>query len=109
VLAFADECVADLRAASVRYPNDDGIHSLIGRLRESSPEFARRWDEHRVCVRRTTTKVIDHPGYGRLVLECQVLNADEQGQRVVFYTAAPGSTAAAVLCGLRLHDHEVKL
>ncbi|WP_238014743.1 helix-turn-helix transcriptional regulator [Dactylosporangium sp. AC04546] len=99
--AFADECVADLRAASVRYPGDPGIRSLIARLRAASPEFVRRWDEHRVCVRRTTLKTVRHPVFGELVLECQVLHADEQGQRVVFYTAAPGSPTASVLCGLR--------
>jgi transcriptional regulator with XRE-family HTH domain len=100
-LAFADECVAELRAASVRYPDDAGIRALIARLRAASAEFVRRLDEHQVCVRRTTTKVMRHPDLGELVLECQVLNADEQGQRVVFYTAAPGSPTASVLCGLR--------
>ncbi|UWP84164.1 helix-turn-helix transcriptional regulator [Dactylosporangium fulvum] len=98
---FADECVADLRAASARYPSDPGIQDLIARLTEHSPEFVRRWNEHRVCVRRTTTKTLHHPHFGELVLECQVLHADEQGQRVVFYTAAPGSPTASVLCGLR--------
>ncbi|MEV6931138.1 helix-turn-helix transcriptional regulator [Dactylosporangium sp. NPDC051485] len=101
VLAFADESLADLRAASVRYPDDEGIRSLIARLHAASPEFTRRWNEHRVCVRRTTVKTLTHPAYGELVLECQLLHADELGQRVVFYTAAPGTRTADVLCGLR--------
>ncbi|GAA3457416.1 helix-turn-helix transcriptional regulator [Dactylosporangium matsuzakiense] len=99
--SFADESVADLRAASVRYPDDEGIRALIARLRAASPEFTRRWNQHRVCVRRTTVKTLTHPVYGELELECQVLHADEGGQRVVFYTAAPGSHTAGVLNGLR--------
>ncbi|WP_433057439.1 helix-turn-helix transcriptional regulator [Dactylosporangium sp. CS-033363] len=101
VQTFAQESVADLRAASARYPDDEGIRGLIARLHAGSPEFTRRWDQHRVCVRRTTLKVLTHPEYGELHLECQVLHADDSGQRVVFYTAAPGSRTADVLCGLR--------
>jgi transcriptional regulator with XRE-family HTH domain len=99
--AFADESVADLRAASVRYPDDEGIRSLIARLHAASPEFTRRWNLHRVCVRRHTTKVLTHPEFGELILECQLLHADEGGQRVVFYTAAPGSRTADILNSLR--------
>lgn len=99
--SFADESVADLRAASVRYPDDEGIRALIERLHAASPEFTRRWNQHHVCVRRTTVKTLPHPQYGDLELECQVLHADDSGQRVVFYTAAPGSRTADVLCGLR--------
>ena len=65
--SFADECVAELRAASVRYPADEGIRSLIARLRAVSADFTRRWDEHQVCVRRSTSKRLDHPLHGRLV------------------------------------------
>ncbi|WP_433084347.1 helix-turn-helix transcriptional regulator [Dactylosporangium sp. CA-052675] len=99
--SFADESVADLRAASVRYPGDESIRALIERLHAGSTEFTRRWNQHRVCVRRTTRKTVTHPVYGELELECQVLHADDSGQRVVFYTAAPGSRTADVLSSLR--------
>ncbi|MEV0561307.1 helix-turn-helix transcriptional regulator [Dactylosporangium sp. NPDC050588] len=98
---FADECVADLRAASVRYPGDPGIQSLIARLRSAAPEFTRRWDEHQVCVRRTTTKRLDHPVHGELVFDCEVLDIADAGQKVIFYTAEAGSHSAWVLCSLR--------
>jgi hypothetical protein len=88
--------VAELRAASVRYPNDPGIQRLLGRLR-GSPEFVRRWQEHRVCVRRATTKTMQHPVVGELTLDCQVLEVPERGQRVVFYSAVPGSRSAEAL------------
>jgi transcriptional regulator with XRE-family HTH domain len=99
---FADECVADLRAASVRYPRDEGIRSLIARLRSASAEFARRWDEHQVCVRRATTKRFDHPVHGELVFDCEVLDIADAGQKVIFYTAEAGSHSAWVLCSLRV-------
>ncbi|MDG6104485.1 helix-turn-helix domain-containing protein [Dactylosporangium aurantiacum] len=98
---FADECVADLRAASVRYPADEGIQSLVARLRAASPEFVRRWDEHRVSVRRATTKRVTHPVHGELVFDCEVLDIADAGQKVIFYTAAAGSHSAWVLCSLR--------
>jgi transcriptional regulator with XRE-family HTH domain len=99
--SFAEESVADLRAAAARYPDDEGIRSLIARLHAGSPEFTRRWKQHHVCVRRTTLKTLTHPVYGELQLECQVLHADDSGQRVVFYTAAPGTPTADILDGLR--------
>jgi transcriptional regulator with XRE-family HTH domain len=95
--AFADECVADLRAAAARYPADPGILALLARLRAHSPDFVRRWEMHRVCVRRSTTKQLKHPAIGELVLDCEVLDIPDRGQRLVIYTAAPGSRAVEAL------------
>jgi transcriptional regulator with XRE-family HTH domain len=96
---FADQCVADLRAASARFPADPGIRQLIARLRAHSPEFERRWNQHRVCVRRSATKRMYHPTIGELELEYEILEIPERGQRLVIYTAAPGSRSVE---GLRL-------
>ena len=96
--AFADECVAELRAAAARYPRDPGISDLIARLHAASPEFVRRWEQHRVCVRRgSTTKRLRHPVVGELTLECEVLSVAGHGQRLILYTAAPGSPSAEAL------------
>jgi transcriptional regulator with XRE-family HTH domain len=94
---FADQCVADLRAASARYPADPGIRQLIARLRASSDEFERRWKQHRVCVRRSATKRMYHPAIGELELEYEILEIPERGQRLVIYTAAPGSRSVEAL------------
>jgi transcriptional regulator with XRE-family HTH domain len=88
---FADQCVADLRAAAARYPADPGIQDLIARLRTHSPDFVRRWDKHRVCVRRSGTKQLRHPVVGELELEYEILEIPDRGQRLIIYTAAPGS------------------
>jgi transcriptional regulator with XRE-family HTH domain len=101
--AFADECVAELRAAAARYPEDPGIQRLIARLREASPEFVRRWAQLRVCVRRgSTTKQIRHPVVGELTLECEVLDIAGHGQRLIIYSAVPGSPSAQTLGLLRV-------
>jgi len=95
---FADECVAQLRAAAAQYPQDPGIHELIGRLRAASPQFVQRWEQLRVCVRRgSTTKRVRHPVVGELTLECEVLDIAGHGQRLVIYTATPGSPSADAL------------
>jgi hypothetical protein len=98
---FADQCVADLRAAAARFPHYPEIKQLLDRLRANSPEFVRRWDRHRVCVRRGTTKRLHHPVVGELELDCELLDIADRGQRLVIYTAAPGSRSAE---SLRLLD-----
>ncbi|GIG05001.1 transcriptional regulator [Catellatospora coxensis] len=96
--AFADECVAELRAAAAQYPRDPGIHGLIARLRAASPEFVRRWEQLRVYVRRgSTTKQVRHPVVGELTLECEVLDVAGHGQRLIVYTATPGTPSAEAL------------
>lgn len=95
--AFAEECVAKLRAASARYPDDPGIRHLLGRLRAGSAEFVRRWERHWVCVRHGTTKRLDHPVVGELELDCEVLDIADRGQQLIIYTAATGSRSAEAL------------
>jgi len=95
---FAVECVAELRAAAAQYPRDPGIHRLIARLRAASPEFVRHWAELRVCVRRgSTVKHVHHPTIGAVSLECEVLDIAGHGQRLIIYSAAPGSPSAEAL------------
>ncbi|WP_173077388.1 helix-turn-helix domain-containing protein [Phytohabitans rumicis] len=98
--AFADECVAELRAAAAQYPEDARIQELIARLRAASPEFVRRWDRMRVCTRKgSVIKHINHPVVGELTLECESLEIAGHGQRLIIYSAAPGSRSAE---GLKL-------
>jgi hypothetical protein len=93
-----DECVAQLRAAAAEYPADTGIRDLVARLRAASPEFQRRWNELRVGARQgSAVKRLHHPVVGELVLECSVLDIAGRGQRLVIYTAAPGSRSADAL------------
>ncbi|WP_406301200.1 helix-turn-helix transcriptional regulator [Streptomyces sp. NBC_00885] len=91
---FEAAVVADLRAATARYPTDAGLRSLIKDLRSNSTDFARLWDTGIVGVHETDTKTIHHPDVGILTLDCDVLMAPGGDLRIVAYTAAPGSDAS---------------
>ena len=49
------------------------------------------WADHDVEVRRAVTKRIDHPLLGPVEVDCQVLHIPDTDQRLVVYTAPPGS------------------
>ncbi|WP_328392935.1 hypothetical protein OHS70_01930 [Streptomyces sp. NBC_00390] len=94
--------VADLRAATARYPADTDLRSLIKDLRGVSAGFAHLWDSGIVGVHESDTKTVHHPGVGTLTLDCDVLMAPGSDLRVVAYTAVPGSDAADKLGLLRV-------
>ncbi|WP_406364916.1 hypothetical protein [Streptomyces sp. NBC_01546] len=91
---FEAATVADLRAATARYPADAGLRSLIKDLRSNSSDFARLWDTGMVGVHETDTKTVHHPDVGVLTLDCDVLMVPGSDLRIVAYTAAPGSDAS---------------
>jgi hypothetical protein len=101
---FARSSVADLRAGAARYPGDPGIRELVTELLATSPRFAAMWEQHDVEVRRSMTKLVDHPVVGRVEVECQVLHVPDTDQRLVLYTAAPGTPFAEALQKLRALD-----
>ncbi|MFE9362315.1 helix-turn-helix transcriptional regulator [Streptomyces sp. NPDC006978] len=94
---FEATMVGDLRAATAHYPADLGLRSLVKDLRETGPAFAALWDSGIVGVHQSGAKAIVHPEIGTLTLDCDVLIAAGSDLRVVAYTAAPGSEAAARL------------
>ncbi|WP_314242027.1 helix-turn-helix transcriptional regulator [Streptomyces kutzneri] len=91
---FEAAVVADLRAATARYPTDAGLRSLIKDLRGNSTDFARLWDTQVVGVHETDTKAIHHPDVGTITLDCDVLMVPGSDLRIVAYTAAPGTDAS---------------
>ena len=95
--AFEATMVADLRAATARYPADLGLRSLIKDLRETGTDFAALWDSGIVGIHQSGAKTISHPDIGTITLDCDVLVAAGSDLRVVAYTAPPGSDAAARL------------
>jgi transcriptional regulator with XRE-family HTH domain len=96
--AVAARCVADLRAAAGRYPDDPALGRLLARLRADSPEFDRRWRDHGVCVRDGPDRILlTHRAVGELALDREVLELAGGGQRLVLHTAAPGSRSAEAL------------
>ena len=93
---FMRSAIADLRAAAGRYPGDPGIAGLVAELR-AVPEFAAMWDEHEVRLKRSAKKRIDHPIVGPMELHCDTLLVPDRDQRVVLYTATPGTPSHEAL------------
>jgi transcriptional regulator with XRE-family HTH domain len=89
--------VAGLRAVHGRDREDAEARALVHLLLAESPEFARLWDEHQVGLRHHTDKHIIHPTIGMITLDCQILTAENQTERLVVFTAAPGSEDAEKL------------
>jgi hypothetical protein len=94
--------VADLRAASGRYPDDPGMTALVTSLRRRSARFAALWAERAVAVRHDDRKCFDHPAVGLLELDCDALHDTADDQVLLVYSAAPGSSAAEALALLRV-------
>ncbi len=98
--------VADLRAAAAKRPGDHDVKSLVKRLNEASPEFAELWALHEVAVRRTSRIRVLHPLIGHIELDCEILLAPTEDQRLLIFTAAPGTDYASDLELLRAIGHE---
>ncbi|WP_285666900.1 helix-turn-helix transcriptional regulator [Actinorhabdospora filicis] len=99
--------VADLRAAVARRGNDAASARLVSRLHEASPEFTRLWELHEVGVRRHSRMRVRHESVGLLELDCEVLFAPEEDQRIIMFTAPPGSPDLDRLALLRVVGDEV--
>jgi transcriptional regulator with XRE-family HTH domain len=89
----ADEQVAMLRAAALRWRDDDRLAALLDELR-AHPEFDVRWARHDVADKTASTKALRHPDHGPLLVRYEVMSiADDAGQQLV--TWLPGDDATA--------------
>jgi transcriptional regulator with XRE-family HTH domain len=86
--------VASLRAVHGRLADDLEAHELVDRLLAESGEFATLWERHEVASRTGTMKRFLHPVVGPLTLDCQVLTAENVTERLIVFTASPGSEDA---------------
>lgn len=94
--------VASLRLVAGRYKNDRELAELIGELTMNSPEFASLWAKHPVANCVSGTKEFRHPEVGELTLDFEALVLpDDSGQRILMYSAKPGSASEAALQLLR--------
>jgi MmyB-like transcription regulator ligand binding domain len=89
---IAHDAVAILRAEAGRDPHDKRLSDLIGELSTRSDEFRVRWAAHNVKFHRTGVKRFHHPVVGDLTLTFEALDLPaDPGQRMLVYTAEPGS------------------
>ncbi|MFF3488450.1 helix-turn-helix transcriptional regulator [Streptomyces sp. NPDC002701] len=89
--------VADLQAAAARRGRDADVTKMVALLRRRSEEFAVLWDTHDVAVRRMDHKKIIHPTLGIIELDCYNLLSEDGRQRLLWFTAPPGSPGAEQL------------
>jgi transcriptional regulator with XRE-family HTH domain len=94
--------VSDLRRSAARYPDDPGMRRLVDDLRSTSPTFARLWALRELDERHGDVKRIRHPELGVLELECTSLEVSGDDQRLLVYSAPPGTPAADALALLRV-------
>jgi hypothetical protein len=94
---FGRNVAQRLRAAAARYPDDPALRGLVTDLLAGSEEFARRWESHDVSATFALTKTFQHPVVGPVTVECDVLDITDRDQRVVIYTAIPGSPSEEAL------------
>ncbi|MGP3924720.1 helix-turn-helix transcriptional regulator [Streptomyces sp. 8N616] len=89
--------VADLHAVAARRGRDPEVAQMVAVLRQRSEEFAALWDTHDVALRRTDHKRIVHPTLGVIELDCHSLFSEDGRQRLLWFTAPPGTEGAAQL------------
>ncbi|MFJ2953786.1 helix-turn-helix transcriptional regulator [Streptomyces sp. NBC_00669] len=82
---------AGLREGYTALGPDSPAGELVDALLASSEEFAGIWGDHEVGLRRVEIKRMLHPDVGLLELHCQNLLDEDQSQRLLVYTATPGS------------------
>lgn len=99
---FEASLVADLRRVHGRYPGDRGVRALVEELLASSAPFRTLWDTGAVGERGSEQKVVHHEVVGDVELDCDVFTVAGTDLRIVAYTAAAGSAAAAKLDFLRV-------
>ncbi|MEU3826044.1 helix-turn-helix transcriptional regulator [Streptomyces sp. NPDC029080] len=90
--------VASLRLVAGRHPEDRALAELIGLLCMRSEEFTALWARHPVRTCASGRKSLHHPAVGPLELSFENLTLPgPAGQRLITYTAEPGSPSDAAL------------
>jgi transcriptional regulator with XRE-family HTH domain len=96
------EYTAVLRGVQGRDPRDEDARKLIDALLHRSPEFAALWEDHEVALPAVARKRIAHPTIGVIELDCLILTADNQTEKLVVFTATPGTEDAERLALLEV-------
>jgi len=94
---FRRHVVMTLRITMARYPSDPAVTGLVDELRNGSAAFARLWERHDVQTAPMLTKTFRHPVVGDITVDCDSLALTDRDQRLVLYTAPPGSRDAEAL------------
>ena len=94
----AQLAVASLRLVAGRHPDDRRLAELVGQLTVQCDEFASRWARHPVRTCTSGVKQLRHPLVGTMDLSFEnLVIPGSSGQRLIAYTAEPGSPSEAAL------------
>jgi transcriptional regulator with XRE-family HTH domain len=86
----AQKVLAEFRADSARYANEEWFKRLIADLQRVSPEFRAWWPRHDVGSKSDVLKEIEHPLVGCLMLEHTTLQVPVQPElKLMIYTPLP--------------------
>ncbi|WP_328672380.1 helix-turn-helix transcriptional regulator [Streptomyces sp. NBC_00328] len=90
--------VASLRLVAGRHPDDRRLAELVGQLTVQCDEFASRWARHPVRTCTSGVRQLRHPLVGTMDLSFEnLVIPGSSGQRLIAYTAEPGSPSEAAL------------
>ncbi|MGO1056264.1 helix-turn-helix domain-containing protein [Crossiella sp. CA198] len=89
--------VAELHAASTRYPADEDLASLTADLRRASAVFAELWASTPTAGQHDSRMLLRHEDLGQFALDCDTVHIPDGDLRAVVFTADPGSTEATSL------------
>ncbi|HZU03840.1 MAG TPA: XRE family transcriptional regulator, partial [Ktedonobacteraceae bacterium] len=88
----AQKVLAEFRADSARFADEEWFKHLIADLQRVSPEFRAWWPRHDVRGRSDVPKDIEHPVVGGLRFEHTTLQVPAQPElKIMIYTPLPGT------------------
>ncbi|GER90359.1 transcriptional regulator [Dictyobacter vulcani] len=94
----AQKVLAEFRADSARYADEEWFKRLIADLQRVSPEFRAWWPRHDVRGRDDAQKDMEHPLVGRLMFEHTTLQVPTAPElKVMIYTPLPETDTLAKL------------
>lgn len=95
---YAAAAVGAMRYELGRHPDDRRLVELLADVRAADPDVSRWWDDHAVTDRTSVRKEIAHPAFGVLSFGIEaVTTPHDPEQRLVVYTAQPGSATQQAL------------
>ncbi|MEV5651654.1 helix-turn-helix transcriptional regulator [Nocardia sp. NPDC052254] len=102
---IAADSVAHLRAATGQRPDDPILRRLVAEMTTGSATFRQLWADHELRHKVSGHKHLHHPLVGSFALEYVVLAVpNAAGQRLVAYSAEPGTAEYEALARLAAAD-----